>query len=543
MHMGLQRRIIFENSNFDFKDPKIAQENIPGITHAVVNSLLHVAKTPQQLIEEYQQKRAEKRSGWAKHLPPKLLAVYDFLVSLKINPSKTELIKSMAAGVLGSAATFATKGMRYLGAIGVILSIFITFLSFRNAPSLSPQQQMRREPPLNISTFAMATASLICLSIFSLSFAISGIGFYLLPIKNVTVLDKLNLAVIVSIMITAFLSTFFEVYESKSKSGNRWKAAIAGYSEQDIQEFLTKQAQYQRCDIPLEQEYQFEYDAENEERNKKIEEYENPKGKKVIAKTQAELEADKYLVAWQKDMEDRNKPWKEEITAEDLPWLGVKEGFFDNAAKLERFDPDYEEAYLEEVYDKVLWREDDPVSNYKPIIGPWGYREKNPNWFKKAFLESDSDELLGELKREYGVYRKAMFVLDSDVVLKKCDGVKGDEDDDDDGGKKKSPDNEEEEEGGGLGGSSSNKKEKAVDFNEHEKTMAAYFRGNEAILENIAEEDYVLYEELQAMEEQDAYEEEEGQSNENSGGDDDAEGGEGGGGGGGDDEEEKEEED
>lgn len=134
----------------------------------------------------------------------------------------------------------------------------------------------------------------------------------------------------------------------------------------------------------------------------------------------------KHYADWFKARKEARRPAVTEISKEQTPWVGGVEGF------LEKEAPKWlNSAYMKNVLQANKWRDKTSkrpkdASEFKPIEGPVFIRDKSPDWLKDIFGGGPWEEKISvsrKVARDFGTYRKTMWKIDKEVVLKNCDGA------------------------------------------------------------------------------------------------------------------------
>lgn len=65
-------------------------------------------------------------------------------------------------------------------------------------------------------------------------------------------------------------------------------------------------------------------------------------------------------------------------------------------------------------------------TEFEPIVGPVGFRDKQPSWLQDLFSAGIWEEKITASRkaaRAFGSYRKTMWKIDKEVQLQPCDGA------------------------------------------------------------------------------------------------------------------------
>ena len=87
-------------------------------------------------------------------------------------------------------------------------------------------------------------------------------------------------------------------------------------------------------------------------------------------------------------------------------------------------------AYQKNVLQANAWRSKPFVfikdtTEFEPVPGPFGFRDKRPQWLQIFGTGVWEEKITASRRaaRAFGSYRKTMWKLDKQVVLRPCDGV------------------------------------------------------------------------------------------------------------------------
>jgi hypothetical protein len=220
---------------------------------------------------------------------------------------------------------------------------------------------------------------------------------------------------IVSLVSCGYFTTLFEVFESKDNNGKRWKKAIENALPSDEEEEL-------RAAIYGEKKFSDKYDYVY---NPMIDDY-APQPKYIdehIPLTGEELEAN---VAFDKFVEMRKAARKSAIieAPPNAPGFGGKEDLYPESI------PNWlQKAYKKNVLARNKWSSqpqkfDRTVEEVIVVEGPYGFRDKKPEWLTRTFGDGIWEDKLGVSRaaaRAFGSYRKSMWKIDKLVELKVSD--------------------------------------------------------------------------------------------------------------------------
>jgi hypothetical protein len=109
----------------------------------------------------------------------------------------------------------------------------------------------------------------------------------------------------------------------------------------------------------------------------------------------------------------------------EAEWVGGKSGMYMQS-------PDWlNKAYTNGMKTTTKWRGVEPryEKDYSEFEiahdGPFGFRDKHPDWIDRFGNQIWQEQLSisRKLARAFGTYRKTMWKIDSDVQLQSCDGA------------------------------------------------------------------------------------------------------------------------
>jgi len=339
MRLGFQKRLLFESSDLDLDNPEELENNVHGIGHTLVRRAMGVQEDPNVLLKKFQEKNVAERKGLIKYLHPDLLPYYDYFLSLFYKPTLYDIQFPVAVFVLLSMLTlFANPMFSFAFPFVGLVGLMITLLT-RNMPKI----QENKDEPDYFPTSAVSFSEISIRTTIAIVTPIFAISWLLASIK----LNK-NLSGVVAMGITAFLTSFFEVYENGSDTGSRWCKATERYSKKAVTAFISDLQNKTRA-IDDDEEI-LNYDPEEEARIK----YD-------MRIQQAQKEVDAIVKKEDKEAFQDYKDWLEEMKPTkflklDDPDLtdeiGVEKDFFDTEYF---FDP--EDKELKEIAD----------AGYKPI--------------------------------------------------------------------------------------------------------------------------------------------------------------------------------
>jgi hypothetical protein len=410
------------NTGFDrrFSDEKRGES--PLLAAAKLTSFqLELAKSKSEQLADLSKQRLEERTGVMKVVPPGLHKFIDYANSMYKKPAQSEVVKNLSLGGFFSFVIFSNTGARSAFMYFVIgnLAIMSSLLT-RNMPKVTAAPGMDKKKVVSWSSNAFKTALAMTLSC-TIATALSTVT--LLSLLPVPLAVKLKSAMIASMLTTSFVTSYYEVFESKGKGGSRWAKAQEGTLPADVEAKLAKEVY--GSGNKADDLYDYEY-------NPQIDDYPaQPKYvdelKPVEAGGSGELdegESLEHFEKWRQWRRESRRPPVEDAPPE-TPWVGSKEGMY--VTKVPTW---LSTAYKANVLKANNWR-DKPArfvkdnTEFELITGPFGFRDKFPEWLK-MFGNDVWEERTSQsrkLARSFGTYRKTMWVIDKKVKLLPCDGA------------------------------------------------------------------------------------------------------------------------
>ena len=240
-------------------------------------------------------------------------------------------------------------------------------------PGMDKNKKVASWSPTSFKTAAAITL----LSTLSIALITLAVGM-ILPI---TLDSKFKTAMFFSMLGVSYFSSFFEVFEEKSKDGWRWRKAVEGELPDDPTKELTKGL----APTELRDLYEYEYDpevAEYPRKPKYIDEVDGS-GDPTLAGGSGEIDEPSEQAnfdEWKQRRKDSRKPPVEDA-APETPWVGSKEGMY-----VKKLPSWLKTAYKKNVSNANRWRNKPLrfIKDYKEfelIEGPVGFRDKRPFWF------------------------------------------------------------------------------------------------------------------------------------------------------------------
>ncbi len=420
MNMGFERRLASETSETSRDNRFAALRTAAQFTE----TSLELGKSKEEQIKDLKRERLNNRPPYMKVIPAGLHKYVDYLVSMRIEPEKPELTKNVALGAFFSFVIWVNQSARssfmyfVVGNLAVLSSLLTRNMPSREiTPGMDKNKKVASWSPTSFKTAAAITL-LTTVGIALMTLAVSMV----LPI---TLDSKFKTAMFFSMLGVSYFTSFFEVFEEKSKNGWRWRKAVEGELPDDPTKQLTQGLEQ----TELRDLYEYEYDPEIDEYPRKpkyIDEVDGS-GDPTIAGGSGEIDEPSEQAnfeEWKQWRKDSRKPPVEEA-APETPWVGSKEGMYVN-----KFPSWLKTAYNKNVLNANRWRNKPLrfVKDYKEfelIEGPVGFRDKRPFWFDMFGTGVWEEKVTASRRaaRSFGAYRKSMFKVDDKVELRPCDGA------------------------------------------------------------------------------------------------------------------------
>ncbi len=420
MNMGYERRLASQSLETT-RDSRFAALRTAA---QFTEKSLELGKSKEEQIKDLKRERLNNRPAYMKMVPAGLHKYVDYLLSMRVEPEKSELTKNVALGGFFSFVIWVNQSARssfmyYVVGNLLILSSLLT----RNMPSqtITPGMDKNKKvagwSPNSFKTAAAITL-LTTVGIALMTLAVSAV----LPI---TLDSKFKTAMFFSMLGVSYFTSFYEVFEEKSKNGWRWRKAVEG----ELPDDPTKQLTQGLSQTELRDLYEYEYDPEIDEyapKPKYIDEVDGS-GDPTIAGGSGEIDEpaeQQNFNEWKQWRKDSRKPPVEEA-APETPWVGSKEGMYVN-----KFPNWLKTAYNRNVLNANQWRNKPLrfIKDYKEfemIEGPVGFRDKRPFWFDVFGTGVWEEKVTASRRaaRSFGAYRKSMYKVDDKVQLRPCDGA------------------------------------------------------------------------------------------------------------------------
>ena len=382
-----------------------------------------LSKTKAEQLEELKRKKLMQRSGFMRIIPQPFHKYIDYLVSLRKPPQQGEIRRNLAVSAVFAFITMLNARARmafiysFIGNIA-IMSILLT----RNMPQLNVPMGMDRNHVVNWSQTSFRTAMGVTF-LHAISAGLTFAGFLAALPLTLSLQFRLRTSMAFSVIAAAYFTSFYEVFEEKSKAGWRWKRAVKGILSDEVQERLRQQVYGEGTNggVPLTQEYEVDYDPQVDDYPplpKYMDEVDGSGGKTI------DPEDVEHYNKWFQDRRDARKPPIEDAPSE-APWLGGKPGLFvKNPPKW------LTAAYKKNILKEHSWRDlpakfEKDYTEFEPIVGSVGFRDKAPEWLEMfgSGIWQDKITVSRSAARAYGAYRKTMWKIDKEVKLLPCDGA------------------------------------------------------------------------------------------------------------------------
>ena len=420
MDMGFDRRLTGE------KIKKTSFMPYKKVTHAaaeITSDTFELKKTKKEQLEALKQMRLQERQKIFRFIPGFLHKYIDYVNSLKVTPDSKEQRNGLVFSAFFSFIVWANQGARSSFMYFVVGNLItMSMLLQRGMPKMKLIPGQKRQ----VGTWsALSFQTAVCLTLlftlpsFLLSFLVSGI------VPKLDIAGRAKAAMIITLFSNSILSSYFEVFEEKSKSGSRWKKSMKGFSSSDMEaKISSKNGANQKS---LDSAFIFPYDPEVDENPYQPKYLDELPGALPLA-GQGDLdetEAESHFVNWRIERENARKPPITKAEPEE-PWVGGKVGMFPKST------PDWLNTAFGKG-EKILSRWRSAPRKYKQdfsefelvATGPFGFRDKHPSWLDAFGSQIWEEQLTMSRKaaRAFGTYRKTMWKIDKEVELQSCDGA------------------------------------------------------------------------------------------------------------------------
>ena len=426
MNLGFERRLASERALANGIDASPRDSRFLPLQNAAqyAERRLELGKSKDEQLRDLKKQRLAQRSGIMKMVPQPLHKYVDYLRSLQIKPSSSEVTKNVLFGAFFSFITWVNQlrnaYMFYVVGHLIVLSSLLT----RNMPPqvVSGVGKNRRVTSWSRNAFQSAAAITILFSLAASS--VVGLATSVLPLPLIA---KVKIIMVSSLISTSYFASFYEVYEEKSKNGWRWKKALEGNTlSAEDQAKLAEQVFGDNGN--LNDMYTNNYDPEIDDYPplpKYLDELDGAEPTTQGGSGELdEGEAREHFEAWKIVRKEARRPPIEDAPPE-TPWVGSKEGMY-----VKNIPGWLNSAYQKNVLGANAWRGKPTkfvkdTSEFEPIPGPFGFRDKRPQWLEifGAGVWEEKVQASRRAARAFGSYRKSMFKVDKEVVLRPCDGV------------------------------------------------------------------------------------------------------------------------
>lgn len=426
MDIGCKRRYMsdIEAKNLLAGREQIQTQNawhLAQTSASFTSDRMELRKSKEEQLKELKRRKIRERSGVMKILPQRFHKYIDYLGSLRKDPLPGEMTRNMVLSAIFSFIVInnARARMAFIYSLVGNLAIMSILLT-RNMPKLDVPLGMDRNRVVNWSQASFRTA-LGVTALFSIPAAF--IVGLLLKSTPLPYMIKVRAALSMSIVSSAFFTSYYEVFEEKSKAGWRWKKAMEGSLSEDMQDRLKNQIFGD--DGVMEDLYDYDYDPQIDDYPplpKYVDELEPPSqgGSGEIDEDESKV----HFEDWHKGRKDARRAPVEEVEPE-TPWVGGKAGMY-----VKKVPTWLNTAYQRNVLGANKWRGkpcrfEKDTSEFEPISGCIGFRDKRPEWLDIFGTGIWEEKITASRKaaRAFGTYRKTMWKIDKNVELQKCDGA------------------------------------------------------------------------------------------------------------------------
>lgn len=434
MSSGFQQRLAASTSLSGFEMSRKSNSNRKGLGTKVLYDAAKITqekfdlhKSDEEQLLDFKREQMLKRPSYMQVVPQFLYKYIDYLISLKITPTKSDQTKNLLLGSFFAFVIWANNGLRssfmYL-VVGNLATL--SSLLTRNMPrseSNTPTMDRRRKVA-TWSSSAFKTAACITLGISGLSSFVMAIFTALLPLSSIS---KSKIIMISSILSVSYFSSFYEVYEDKDKNGYRWKQALEGSVTPTIDSNLKDKIN--NNEKSFRDEYQYQYNPEEAEyplQPKYIDEIIDD-GKSASFNNDDivdEEEAIDHFAKWKEYRKESRRP-PVEVAPPETAWVGSKKGMY-----VEKFPSWLSKSYKKNVLNANAWRGKPTkfikdYQEFESVEGPLGFRDKSPSWLNLFGTGVWEEKITASRRaaRSFGSYRKTMWKIDDKVVLQPCDGA------------------------------------------------------------------------------------------------------------------------
>lgn len=425
MNMGFERRLASTLSD----SPTGRDGRFDSLRKAAqyTESSLELGKSREEQIRDLKRQRLNARPGYMKLIPQGLHKYVDYVISMRKQPEQSEMTKNVALGAFFSFVIWANESARssFMYLVVGNLAILSSLLT-RNMPTreITPGMDKNKKVAGWSSTSFKTAAAMT----FLCSIGLAGATALITSLIPIAAKAKAKAAMVASMTGVSYFTSFFEVFEEKSKNGWRWRKAVEGELPDDVTKQLSEDI-FDKDAGELSDMYDYAYDPEIDEYPplpKYVDEVDGSDDPTLAAGGGDIDEPDeqKNYSAWKEWRKDSRRPPVEDA-APETPWVGSKEGMY-----VSKFPKWLNSAYERNVLKANQWR-GKPLryikdyQEFEAIEGPVGFRDKRPFWFQLfgTGVWEEKTTASRRLAREFGAYRKSMFKVDDKVQLQPCDGA------------------------------------------------------------------------------------------------------------------------
>jgi hypothetical protein len=385
-----------------------------------------LSKTKEEQFKELKKKELQERSGYMKMIPQGLHKYIDYVLSLSKKPNPADITRNMVLSAFFSFIIYSNAQVRaafmyFVIGNGALMSALLT----RGMPQIKAAPGVNKRKIVNWSSSSFKTASGISLLVFIFPTALLTFStLSLFPVSNAV---KAKAAMIAALNSHAYGSSFFEVFEEKSKNGWRWAKAMEGsILPEDIQKTIASKVF--ETDKKQNDRYDYLYDPQIDD-YPPVPKFIDDLPENIAKQGDGSGDHDEGVALqafeqWKIERKNARRPPVEDVPPE-TPWVGSKEGMYVKNVP----------TWLSTAYDKNVlgankWRGKPQrykkdTTEFEGVEGPFGFRDKRPDWldlFGTGVWE-EKTQASRRAARSYGTYRKSMFKVDNQVVLQSCDGA------------------------------------------------------------------------------------------------------------------------
>ena len=378
-------------------------------------------KSKEQQLKELKMLRKKQRSGLMKLVPDGMYKYIDYLKSMEKKPKKKDLVLNVGIAAFFAFITAVNSRVRsslmywMLGNMAMISSLVTRGMTVtKTLPGMEGGRRRVGSWSKNAFRTAVAITMLYTVS----SALLFGVLLAPFPFQE----GKIKLTAILSLISSGYFTAGYECFEKKGENGWRWKRSMDGLLSNDEK---LKANEKDITTLKDKYDYDYEPDVDDYPPQPKYQDEVEPPDPDTLGSTneQDEKEALKHFDDWKEALKDRRRPPVEDVQPE-TPWVGGKVGMY-----VEKIPSWVQNAYKKNVLKANAWR--DKPSKYKKDYdpefvaydGPLGFRDKSPQWIDQfsTGVWEEKVTVSRRAARAFGTYRKAMRLIDNEVVLQPCD--------------------------------------------------------------------------------------------------------------------------